>query len=49
MLYWWNGSQWTMQAIVNQAQVSNGQQMLTESAMSFVNGLEMCLPQIQRH
>jgi uncharacterized repeat protein (TIGR01451 family) len=37
------------QAVINQAQVSDGQQVVTESATTIVNGLEMYLPQIQRH
>jgi uncharacterized repeat protein (TIGR01451 family) len=37
------------QAVINQAQVSDGQQVVTVSATTVVNGLEMYLPQIQRH
>ena len=37
------------QAIINQTQVSDGQQLVTESVTTIVNGIEMYLPQIQRH
>ena len=37
------------QAIINQAQASDGQQVVTASVTTIVNGLDMYLPQIQRH
>ena len=37
------------QAIINQAQISDGQQVVTVSATTIVNGLETYLPHMQRH